>query len=147
MLTVGSSGSNVKKAQELLNKKTILPPSEKALVADGKFGPMTANRVRLYQIQNKLNATGIIDKTTGERLGLSASEIIAQVPTSPAITPVNVPSATPMFAEPSFFEKHKKNIILVGSGLAVVLIATLFMKSQEDSAPVVKANPKRRRRK
>jgi len=147
MLTVGSSGSNVKKAQELLNKKTILPPGEKLLVADGKFGPMTANRVRLYQIQNKLSATSIIDKATGERLGLSASEIVAQVPVSSAITPVNVPSATPMFAEPSFFEKHKKNIMLVGGGLAVVLIAALFMKSQEaESSPVVKPNPKRKRR-
>jgi peptidoglycan hydrolase-like protein with peptidoglycan-binding domain len=147
MLSVGSSGANVKKAQELLNKKTILPPGEKLLVADGKFGPMTSNRVRLYQIQNKLNASGNIDDATASKLGLSASDIVPVKITQPAV----VTSSTiqiPEIAEPSFFEKHKKNIMIVGGGLALVLgVVFIVTRSGASSAPVVKPNPKKRGRK
>lgn len=147
MLSVGSSGANVKKAQELLNKKTILPPGEKLLVADGKFGPMTSNRVRLYQIQNKLNASGNIDDATASKLGLSASDIVPVKITQPTV----VTSSTiqiPEIAEPSFFEKHKKNIMIVGGGLALVLgVVFIVTRSGTSSAPVVKPNPKKRGRK
>lgn len=141
MLTIGSSGAIVKKIQEALNKKTIMIPGVKTLVADGQFGKLTSDMVKLYQAQNNLKISGIVDNATAIKLGFFPSDIQQIKPTVPVnTTPIQSPAS--FFPQPSFFERNKRNIMLVGGGLALVLAVSLFLK--KDKSVTVKSNPQKK---
>jgi lysozyme family protein len=61
MLRLGSTGNEVKKLQEGLNK--ALKPSPK-LKPDGQFGPGTDKAVRQFQKKNKLKPDGVVGPKT-----------------------------------------------------------------------------------
>lgn len=61
VLKIGSTGGEVKKMQEGLNK--AMKPSPK-LKPDGQFGPATDKAVRLFQKQNKLKPDGVVGPKT-----------------------------------------------------------------------------------
>jgi peptidoglycan hydrolase-like protein with peptidoglycan-binding domain len=61
MLRLGSTGNEVKKLQEGLNK--ALKPNPK-LKPDGQFGPGTDKAVRQFQKKNKLKPDGVVGPKT-----------------------------------------------------------------------------------
>ena len=58
----GAKGKNVRAVQEWLGLHGI------HTAIDGGYGPATAAAVRAFQSRNRLRSTGIVDKTTFERL-------------------------------------------------------------------------------
>lgn len=65
MLRIGSTGSDVRDVQQLLNFTLPLQP---LLAVDGIFGPKTNQRVIAYQKQFGLMADGIVGPMTGKTL-------------------------------------------------------------------------------
>lgn len=63
-LTIGSSGQKVLQLQEQLNRIARNYPAIPSLVADGVFGPNTANSVKVFQEVFGLPANGIVDYPT-----------------------------------------------------------------------------------
>lgn len=63
-LTTGSSGENVRMIQQQLNRIAENFPAIPVLVADGIYGPMTAESVRTFQTIFNLPPTGIVDYPT-----------------------------------------------------------------------------------
>lgn len=141
MLRVGSSGVNVRKAQDLLNKKTIFPSTTKALVLDGQFGRLTEEMVKLFQAQNSLPVTGIIDNATGTKLGMFPSEL-QSAPITTSVIPST--STMPKISSPGFFEQNKKNIMILAGGLGLVLVISLMARQRMMEEVQVKPNPKKR---
>jgi len=60
---LGDTGEYVKEIQALLNSKT-----GSSLVVDGKYGPATANVVKMFQTTNTLPRTGTITNETLDKL-------------------------------------------------------------------------------
>lgn len=58
VLKIGDTGPNVKTLQEKMTKKGY------NLLADGNFGPRTQSAVKLFQVNNNLPETGIVDVAT-----------------------------------------------------------------------------------
>ncbi|MBL8218818.1 MAG: peptidoglycan-binding protein [Bryobacterales bacterium] len=73
MLRIGSTGSQVKDLQQLLNVAVPLMP---LLAVDGIFGPKTNQRVIAFQKQKALMADGIAGPMTGKSLVGSAIQIL-----------------------------------------------------------------------
>ena len=65
-LAVGASGEMVEALQRTLNDR--LKPSPE-LGVDGDFGPATAAAVQQFQVEQKLDATGIVTSATWKALG------------------------------------------------------------------------------
>ncbi len=63
-LTIGSSGSKVRQMQEQLNRISQNYPALPKIVADGIYGPATANAVRTFQRIFHLPQSGIVDYPT-----------------------------------------------------------------------------------
>jgi len=63
-LTVGSSGESVRQMQQQLNRIAENYPALPTLVADGIFGPLTAESVRTFQRIFSLPVTGVVDFAT-----------------------------------------------------------------------------------
>lgn len=61
-LRKGSSGTEVREAQRLLNLAGA------GLTVDGKFGQKTVNAVKDFQRKNNLNADGVIGSSTWAKL-------------------------------------------------------------------------------
>jgi len=72
LIRVGSRGDDVRLIQTRLNTLHNLFPAIPSLNADGVFGPLTENSVRIFQQIFGLNADGIVGPLTWERL-MSAS--------------------------------------------------------------------------
>lgn len=70
VLRLGSTGSNVKKLQNGLNK--AMKPSPK-LKADGQFGPATDKAVREFQKKNKLKVDGVVGSKTSAMIEQQAA--------------------------------------------------------------------------
>jgi peptidoglycan hydrolase-like protein with peptidoglycan-binding domain len=146
MLQVGSTGINVMKAQDLLNKKTKFSAPTKPLVVDGNFGPLTQAMVRLFQNQNGLVVTGSIDNATGVKLGMFPTELVSTPPKTTS-TVTSTAARTPVITAPSFFEKNKKNIMILAGGLGAVLVFSLLMKKAPMGEIPVMSNPRKKKRK
>ena len=67
-ISYGSSGNDVKKLQEALNKKGY------SLTVDGEFGEKTRNAVRDYQRKNNLTVDGIVGENTWSSLTKSQNK-------------------------------------------------------------------------
>lgn len=65
--TLGDSGDNVKRLQELL----ITGGNAIRGGADGLFGPVTATAIKTFQVVNGLPDTGVLDDTTAVKLGFN----------------------------------------------------------------------------
>lgn len=70
-LSSGQQGRAVARLQGLL--RAAIPGSTDAVLAiDGNYGPSTVSAVQTFQQQNGINATGLVDETTWQKLlGLS----------------------------------------------------------------------------
>lgn len=125
MLSKGSSGTSVTQLQNALNNKIYWAPTDKKLVADGQFGPLTESAVKLYQAQNNLPITGIADTITLNKLGITS---IAKT-TAPKVTlpVVNVPSKT------GFSMKNIPTSYYIAGG--VLAIGILFLLSNRSAPP------------
>ena len=66
-LAVGSTGEVVRKVQQALSAAGY------TLSADGQFGPLTEAKVKLYQTDQALPSTGVVDQATADALGVTAS--------------------------------------------------------------------------
>ncbi len=64
-LVPGENGLEIQKLQSRLN---YWFPNRSALKLDGFYGPLTESHVLLFQLKNNLNADGIIDTKTWDRL-------------------------------------------------------------------------------
>lgn len=63
-LTIGSSGEKVRQMQQQLNRIAQNYPALPTVVADGIYGPKTAEAVRVFQRIFKLPQTGTVDYAT-----------------------------------------------------------------------------------
>ena len=63
-LTIGSRGEKVLQMQEQLNRIAQNYPAIPTIVADGIYGPATADAVRTFQEIFDLPATGVVDYPT-----------------------------------------------------------------------------------
>lgn len=131
MLTIGSSGVNVIKAQNLLNQKTKIPTGTSPLIPDGKYGTLTSNMVRLFQAQNSLPQTGSIDNATAVKLGMFPSELVTAGLTVTSSGSSSLPVIMPMATPSSFIQQNKRNIMIVVAGLSIVLIIAMAMRNKE----------------
>lgn len=69
----GSTGDSVKEIQEAMIDLGYLSGS-----ADGQFGGVTEDAVKAYQAANGIEATGIVDEITYEKIKASLSEYAAE---------------------------------------------------------------------
>lgn len=67
-LTVGSRGESVRTIQNQLNIISNSYPAIPKLVADGIYGPRTAEAVRIFQRVFSLPVTGVVDRATWYRI-------------------------------------------------------------------------------
>lgn len=67
-LTVGSRGESVRTIQNQLNIISNSYPAIPKLVADGIYGPRTAEAVRVFQRVFSLPVTGVVDRATWYRI-------------------------------------------------------------------------------
>ncbi len=72
-LEKGSAGEAVKEVQEALIDLGYLAGS-----ADGQFGAMTEEAIKAYQSANAIEATGIVDETTYEKIKASLEEYMSE---------------------------------------------------------------------
>ncbi|MBQ9136873.1 MAG: peptidoglycan-binding protein [Lachnospiraceae bacterium] len=63
-LTIGASGDKVRQLQQQLNRIAGNYPALPTLIADGIYGPLTAEAVRTFQQIFGLPATGVTDFAT-----------------------------------------------------------------------------------
>lgn len=69
----GSTGDTVKELQQALINLGYLTG-----VADGQFGGMTEEAVKAWQSANSLDATGIVDENTYEKISTASLEYVAE---------------------------------------------------------------------
>lgn len=134
MLTIGSTGVNVTKAQNLLNQKTKIPSGTASLIADGRYGQLTANMVKLFQSQNGLTQTGNIDNPTAVKLGMYPSDLVSTPISVPGNTTLPSVVSSPIMASgTNWFEQNKRNIMIVVGGLSLVFIIALAMRNRDNN--------------
>gem|GEM_PF-2366365 len=104
-LQIGSRGPSVSLLQSKLNSALIPSPR---LVADGVFGPKTAQAVKLFQQRSGLPADGIVGAKTSAALGLSSGGIPGPTPGGHAI-PVSPP---PGGGPPGFVDLSMFNVVI-----------------------------------
>jgi len=92
LLTLGSSGSDVKLLQTSVNKKGY------KLTVDGFFGQSTVNAVKDYQNKNGLKADGVVGPATLSKL--NAKVISPAKPITPTKPPLVTPPVTPPVVTP-----------------------------------------------
>ena len=63
-LDIGASGDNVRMIQEQLNAISDAYPAIPKIAVDGRYGPATANAVRIFQQIFDLPQTGVVDIAT-----------------------------------------------------------------------------------
>lgn len=125
-LQVGSSGTSVKMAQIALNSKIFWAPTDVKLITDGQFGARTEAAVKLFQKQNVLAVTGIIDNATAVKLGMYPSDVAVKKTLPLSYTPSKVVNTPNTSSASSFFNENKKIIIIAGSTIVgVVIIASI----------------------
>ncbi|MGE5635222.1 MAG: peptidoglycan-binding protein, partial [Deltaproteobacteria bacterium] len=69
-LKAGDTGGDISILQKNLKELGYYPYD----IVDQKFGPKTEMSVRLFQISNKLPVTGIVDKTTQEKICTASTD-------------------------------------------------------------------------
>jgi Putative peptidoglycan binding domain len=83
-LRVGSRGSDVARAQQVLNR---LPSARPRLTEDGAFGPLTHERAREFQSSNSLTPDGVIGPLTWQALLTLLGQVVGGVPLPPSPPP------------------------------------------------------------
>lgn len=78
-LSEGSSGDGVLTIQYYLSYIALFVPSVADAALDGDFGPSTANAVRSFQRTYGLPETGVVDRTTWDRIENVYYEFISQI--------------------------------------------------------------------
>jgi D-alanyl-D-alanine carboxypeptidase (penicillin-binding protein 5/6) len=68
-LGYGAKGDAVRLLQETLNEKMVPSPE---LSVDGDFGPETDRALKVFQAENDLEETGVVDDATSKKLELPA---------------------------------------------------------------------------
>jgi hypothetical protein len=142
MLSIGSSGKNVKKAQELLNRKTIVTVGSKPLAVDGRFGTETVKMVMLFHKQKGIKQTGQIDNSTGVKLGMYPDELKSDPVVIKGAATNKEGTKGPSIVEKAknLFQENKRNVIIVTLGLGAVFIISVVFKNKRQVINV-KSNP------
>ena len=78
-LSEGSSGEGVLTVQYYLSYIALFVPTVVEAAMDGSFGPTTANAVRSFQRTYGLAETGIVDRTTWDRMENVYFEIVSEI--------------------------------------------------------------------
>jgi len=105
-LTIGASGTEVRTAQEFLNRIAQNYPLIPKTSADGVFGPETAEAVSVFQGVFNLPETGVIDYATWYRI----SDIYVGV-TRIAELRNNIKETTRIFIPPTYFNHYDNSKI------------------------------------
>ena len=79
-LNQGDTGTGVRELQFLLNFVAEFDPAVLPVSIDGIFGEATGNSVRSFQSEYGLEPTGIVDRTTWERLYRAYRGILSSLP-------------------------------------------------------------------
>lgn len=111
-LQLGSRGPGVSALQAKLN--TVLMPSPR-LVADGAFGPKTAQAVKAFQQANRLVADGVVGPKTAAALGLSLGGPSGPAPggfVAPGAPPPPPGGAPPKAGPPGFVDLSVFNVVI-----------------------------------
>ena len=64
----GSSGRCVSNIQGMVSRQLAFSNKSKYLVADGKYGPKTADYVKLFQAYRRIPTTGVVNAETWRQL-------------------------------------------------------------------------------
>ena len=119
-LRMGSRGPSVSALQSKLN--AVLTPSPR-LVADGVFGPKTAQAVKLFQQRHGLTADGVVGPKTAAALGLSLGGMPGGTPVPPPGGGHVIPAPPPGGAPPGFVDLSGFNVVgeaLIGGAQKIV---------------------------
>ncbi|MCL2619497.1 MAG: peptidoglycan-binding protein [Defluviitaleaceae bacterium] len=97
-LRVGSTGENVRRVQQALNRLAHSIPGISELNVDGNFGPLTQTSVMAFQRIFGLNVDGVVGPITWERLFREYLDLQpgGQTPTPPTPTPLPPFPGTPI---------------------------------------------------
>lgn len=128
-LRLGSRGPSVSALQSRLN--AVLTPSPR-LVADGFFGPNTAQAVKLFQQRNGLTADGVVGPKTAAALGLSLGGAPVPPPRGGHVIPAPPSGAGP----PGFVDLSGFNVVVEALiGGAQKIVANLLSWIDSDFVP------------